>query len=1585
MPVLSVSTPSSFSRRVLAVLLALFASTLTVVSVSAPSDAVSHLCGPGGNKIACENSKPGTPSSVWDIDGAGDSAIQGFSTDISVNVGQRVDFKIDTAARAYSITIYRTGWYGGDGAREIATVTPSAPLPQLQPACLTDTVTGLYDCGNWGLSASWAVPSTAVSGVYIARLLIPSTGQASHITFVVRDDASTSDVVFQTSDPTWQAYNPYGGVNFYRGGGAAGRAFKISYNRPVTTRGGIEARDFYFASEYPLVRFLERNGYDVSYIAGVDTARSGQLLRNHKTFLSVGHDEYWSGAQRANIEAARDAGVNLQFLTGNEGYWRTRYEPSIDPSRTAYRTLVSYKETLNNAKIDPSSEWTGTWRDPRFAPPSQGAGRPENAVTGTMYQVNDDDLAVKVNDVEGKLRLWRGTSLASLPPGGQATLAPHTIGYESNEDIDNGFRPPGLVRLSTTVGPTPQYLTNFGTTVVPGTTVHHLTLYRAPSGALVFSAGSVQWSWGLDPDHDSPYAREPADVRMQQAQVNLLADMGAQPTTLMSTLVAATKSTDTVGPTVAFATPAAGASRANGAQLTVTGTATDAGGGQVAGVEVSTDDGDTWHPATSGTSSWSYTYVQRGSGATTLRARATDDSANIGPVATRSVAVTCPCSVYGAEVPKVAAASDPAAVELGMRFSPDVDGFVSGVRFYKGSGNGGQHVGRLWSSTGALLGSVAFSGETATGWQTATFSAAVAVTAGQSYVVSYTAPTGRYSVQEDQFSTAPLKRFPLTVAGGFGAPAAGLFGSPGAFPNESFRNTSYFVDPLFTTTDSSSLTLINQSPVPGTASVPRTTVVRATFSKPLAAGTAALSLRDAGGAAVAGSTSYDATTRTVTFTPGAQLAGPIAYTATAAGRDTQGQDLTNASWTFTTAQPQAAPGVCPCSLFDEDTMPTVAEESDPVAVTLGLRFAVNTPGTITALRFYKGPNNTGTHQGTLWRADGSQLATGTFVNESVSGWQTLVLSQPVSVAPGTEYVASYRATQGRYSTTQGAFSGANLSRGPLTVGSSAGAYTYGTGMPATATSTSYLVDVVFQNGPTQLTVVSTVPPDGAADVPRDSAVRVVFSGAIRSGATLTARAAGTVVAGTTTLDTGATRLSLVPSAALPADTLVTVELAGVESVDGVRLADRSWSFRTAPATSVAAQSLFGDTVPATTSTPDRASVEVGTAFVPTRDGVVRALRFYKGTGNGGTHVGSVWNAAGQRIAQATYTNESASGWQRVPLAAPLRLTAGQTYVVSYLAPQGGYAATSGFFSAPLTSGQLTAPATNNGRYAYGAGGFPTGSYAATNYFADLEFVPDAPSIVTNARTPAPGATGVARDARPTVSFSAPIRSGSAFTAQQGATTLQGTVALSSDATTLTFTPSAPLAPDAEITMSVRNVTSQDGVALDDQSWSFRTSSTAAVATTMFEGETPTVPATNDPAAVELGASFTSSVAGQVTAIRFYKGVGNTGVHTGTLWSAAGQRLATVTFTAETATGWQTAELATPYTLVAGQTYVVSYLAPSGRYAASSGYFSQPYRAGPLTAGASGNGRYRYGAGGGFPTGTYNATNYFVGVVFRTVP
>ena len=368
------------------------------------------------------------------------SNIQGFATEISVDQGQTVFFKIRSTT-AYQLEIYRMGYYGGLGARNVATIPSSATIAPTQPACVTESSTGLIDCGNWTTTASWAVPTTAVSGIYFAKAT-RTGGGSSHIFFIVRDDDGQSDLLFQTADTTWQAYNQYGGNSLYVGN-PAGRAYKVSYNRPFTTR-ATNPDDWVFNAEYPMVRWLEANGYWVSYFTGVDSDRLGAEIRDHRVFLSVGHDEYWSAAQRANVEGARANGVNLAFFSGNEVFWKTRWENS-------HRTLVCYKETHANAKIDPlSTVWTGTWRDPRFTPPADG-GRPENALTGTIFTVNGERAdPIIVPAAEGRLRFWRNTSIATLPAGQSATLPEGTLGYEWDEDLDNGSRPPGLIRMSDT-------------------------------------------------------------------------------------------------------------------------------------------------------------------------------------------------------------------------------------------------------------------------------------------------------------------------------------------------------------------------------------------------------------------------------------------------------------------------------------------------------------------------------------------------------------------------------------------------------------------------------------------------------------------------------------------------------------------------------------------------------------------------------------------------------------------------------------------------------------------------------------------------------------------------------------------------------------------------------------------------------------------------------------------------------------------------------------------------------------------------------------------------------------------------------
>ena len=151
-----------------------------------------------------------------------------------------------------------------------------------------------------------------------------------------------------------------------------------------------------------------------------------------------------------------------------------------------------------------------------------------------------------------------------------------------------------------------------------------------------------------------------------------------------------------------------------------------------------------------------------------------------------------------------------------------------------------------------------------------------------------------------------------------------------------------------------------------------------------------------------------------------------------------------------------------------------------------------------------------------------------------------------------------------------------------------------------------------------------------------------------------------------------------------------------------------------------------------------------------------------------------------------------------------------------------------------------------------------------------------------------------------------------MTAAQGTTSIPGTVALSTDAKTLTFTPSAPLPSNADVTLTVGGVVSTQGAVLPTQTWTFHTETVATSLVSLFPTQTPTTPSAGDSSSLELGTAFTPSVNGSVTAVKFYKGTGNTGVHTGSVWSASGTRLATVTFANETATGWQTAKLSSPW-------------------------------------------------------------------------
>ncbi|MEU0567478.1 DUF4082 domain-containing protein [Nonomuraea sp. NPDC005983] len=1043
---------------------------------------------------------------------------------MSVNHGETVQFKVLTPATAYRLDIYRMGYYGGLGARLITTIHPSVALPQSQPACVTDSTTGLVDCGNWAVSASWAVPATAVSGVYIAKLVREDgPNEASQIIFDVRDDERHSDFLIQTSDATWQAYNAYGGNSLYTGS-PVGRAYKVSYNRPFTTRisgccaGSVES--WFFDSEYPMVRWLEANAFDVSYSSSIDTASRPAELLEHKVFMSSGHDEYWSNEQRTNVQNARDNGVNLAFFSGNEVFWKTRWEDSIAGPDTTFRTLVCYKETLANAKIDPSPQWTGTWRDPRFSPPSDG-GKPENALTGTLFMVNGvANDSIQVPAEFGDMRLWRNTAIANLSPGQTVTFPAGTLGYEWDEGApDNGFSPAGPVKLSSTTVATDKFLLDFGSTYGPGVATHNLVLYRAASGALVFGAGTTQWAWGLDATHDR--AGTPTDINMQQATVNLFADMGTQPASLQPGLVPASQSTDTAPPTSTITNPPAGASVPVNRVVTVQGTASDTGGGVVAGVEISFDGGTRWFQAT-GRDNWQFPWTPSTTGNVTIMVRAVDDIGNLQVVPT-TLAVTvvagCPCTLWPpTTVPDEASHDDPNGVEVGVKFQASSAGLITGIRFYKGPSNTGTHVGSLWSSTGVLLASATFTAETASGWQQVNFSNSVVVSENTTYIASYYAPSGNYAVSRPYFGTS-YTNGPLTALadGASGGNGVYTYGATSAFPTSTFEATNYWVD--------------------------------------------------------------------VVFTPSA-------------------------------------------TLWDNATVPDEQSHPDPQAVTLGVKFTASETGTINGIRFFKGSQNTGTHVGSLWTTSGQLLASATFTNETASGWQQVSFSTPVAITANTTYIASYFTPSGNYAVSRPYF-GTSYTNGPLTAladGASGGngVYTYGgTNSFPTSTfeATNYWVDVVFT-----------------------------------------------------------------PSASL-------------------------WD---------------NATVPDEQSHPDSQAVTLGVKFTASENGTISGIRFFKGSQNTGMHVGSLWTTSGQLLASATFTNETASGWQQVSFSTPVAITANTTYVASYFTSSGNYSISRQYFTNAYTAGPLTALADGasggNGVYTYGGtNSFPASAFQATNYWVDVLF------------------------------------------------------------------------------------------------------------------------------------------------------------------------------------------------------------------------------------------------------------------------
>ncbi len=249
-----------------------------------------------------------------------------------------------------------------------------------------------------------------------------------------------------------------------------------------------------------MIRWLEANGYNVSYASGIDTDRRGSAaLKTHKVFLSVGHDEYWSGS--------------------NAPTWKPRLQPGfIWDFLVAMRSIGRRAgKTASPARALPIGRWSATRRPTRVPrlihlPSGQAHGvihASARPLTGPSWNALTGHFAIDafrydpilISSSEGKARFWRNTGIDTLADGQTAELPAGVLGL-SGIGEGNGFRPPGLFRLSTTTLGVDSYLKDYGSVFGPGIGTHSLTLYRHSSGALVFGAGTIQWSWGLDATHD---------------------------------------------------------------------------------------------------------------------------------------------------------------------------------------------------------------------------------------------------------------------------------------------------------------------------------------------------------------------------------------------------------------------------------------------------------------------------------------------------------------------------------------------------------------------------------------------------------------------------------------------------------------------------------------------------------------------------------------------------------------------------------------------------------------------------------------------------------------------------------------------------------------------------------------------------------------------------------------------------------------------------------------------------------------------------------------------------------------------------
>ena len=488
-------------------------------------------------------------------------------------------------------------------------------------------------------------------------------------------------------------------------------------------------------------------------------------------------------------------------------------------------------------------------------------------------------------------------------------------------------------------------------------------------------------------------------------------------------------------------------------------------------------------------------------------------------------------------VPGVVDGGPDNAAELGVRFRSDVNGRITGIRFYKADANTGTHIGNLWTSNGLQLATVTFSNETASGWQQALFDTPVAITSNTVYVASYHANDGHYSADDNYFLGKGVDNPPLHALTNSAATPNGVYayGSGSVFPNQTWNAANYWVDVVFqagpitltsiavtptnssiwagvsqqftatgTYSDGSTQNLSNQvtwtSLNAGVATINTnglatgvstgTTTISAAMAgvtgsslltvrfSPLAIGTTFL---PNGTVSMAYSTMLTASGGTLPYIWSvADGSLPSGLTLNANSGAITGTPTSMGTFSFTARVMDAGQQVATkpliiimaTTIWPASAVPGLVDDGPDNSAELGVKFWSDIAGTITGIRFYKAASNTGTHVGNLWSSMGTRLATATFTNETASGWQQVLFSTPVAIAPDTLYVASYHADNGHYSADLNYFTN-SVNNPPLhalasngTGGNGVFAYGASSTFPnQTDSAPNYWVDVVFRDGP----------------------------------------------------------------------------------------------------------------------------------------------------------------------------------------------------------------------------------------------------------------------------------------------------------------------------------------------------------------------------------------------------------------------------------------------------------------------------------------------------------------------------------------